>query len=115
MRNDMIVKATWVINEKGINEIYFDYVNKEGNYVGNIIVGENGSFEWHIIDMSYLDDIFKVIQFINGKPTIDRLENVMNDLDNNRWEKAKLYIKSNNLILNRYQANYYNDDKKIIR
>ena len=115
MRNDLIVKATWLINNDNQNEIYLDYFNKKGKYVGNIIVDEIGRLEWHIIDALYQEDLFAVINYINGNNDINRLEFKEKDLDISRWERLKLFIQQKSIILNRYSENRFSTPREKVK
>lgn len=107
MRNDLNVKGTWYVNENNQNEIYLDYFNKEGNFVGNIIVGEIGTLEWNIMDGNYQDDLFPIIEYINNKVRNLRLTYQEKDLDPERWNRMKTVIKYKSIILNRNTSNRY--------
>ena len=107
MRNDLMIKATWFVNKEKQNEIYFDYFNKEGNFVGNIIVGEIGTIEWHIIDANYQEDLFAVINYINDNKEVSRLDYKEKELDTKVWDRVKIFIQQKNIILNRHPDNYF--------
>ena len=107
MKNDMIVKVTWVINKEQINEVYFDYLNKEGKYVGNIIVDEYGKASWYIMDAAYKDNINQTINYIMGNNEKRMLQYETKDLDVNRWLNTRRYIANQHLVLNFQQGNEY--------
>ena len=100
MRNDILLKTTWVV-EDGINEIYYDFYNTDGKYVGNIIVTEQGKISWSLLDLNYEGNVGNVINYIIGKNDNRITSYEMNDNDPKRWDRAKIYIATHNLVLNK--------------
>lgn len=105
MRNDVNIKTTLVVKDN-INEIYFDFHNDEGKYVGNITVSEQGSISWSIMDLMYEENIISVVDFIMGNKDRKLLHYESKELDPKRWDNAKIYIATHNGVLNYSQDDY---------
>ena len=104
MRNDVNIKTTWV-RDNGINEIYFDFHNTEGKYIGNIIVTEKGKVSWSLLDLMYEKNIFGVVDYIMGNNDRKLLHFETSEEDSKRWDRAKIYIATHNVVLNRGELN----------
>lgn len=122
MRNDTLIKVTKIIND-GLNELHFDYYNKEYMFVGTVIVNEEGKTAWYIFDKNhenktYLldfdieENILETVSYILGEPVENDIEYVKKGklLNPIRWSKAQEYIAKRGYVINYKQHQYYNDD-----
>jgi len=112
MRNDVQVKATWITNFDGNSTIYFDYFNKNGDYIGDIIVTNKGKMSWYVIDATYKEDITYVINYIMGKTEERKLQDETKDEQILRWYNLRMYLYTHNIVLNHRQGE---EDKNITR
>lgn len=99
MRNDLLLKIT-LIENNDVDELYFDYYNRLGVFVGNVIVTSQGKIEWHIINAAYQNNIFNIILYINGANTKKYLDYIEENLDTLRWIRAGEFITNNGLFIN---------------
>ncbi len=104
MKNDIIVKATWIVNFDGNSKVYFDYFNREGNFVGNVIITEKGKMSWAIINANYKDNIINVVNYIMGINENRRLQDETADENDVRWYNMRMYIYTHGIILNKRQG-----------
>jgi hypothetical protein len=104
MKHYTVVKATWIANYDGDSKVYFDYFNKEGDFIGNIIVGEKGQISWYIIDATYKDDIIEVVNYLMGNNDNKRLQGEYNKENDIIWYNMRLYIHLHKIYLNTRQG-----------
>ncbi len=101
MENDLYIKISSLTN-KGRSILYFDYINKRGIYIGNIIITSDGKMEWYIIDKKYEKNIISAVKEINGFNSLNMLEYNDNQTNILRWENAWLFIENHG-----YHTNFY--------
>ena len=99
------------INEYLVN-IYFDFLDKNEKYLGNIVVSNKGELEWYIINPNYEYEIRDIVNFINGKKSIKRLEYVEPQMNPIRWARVQLLLEERNFFLNYRHNILYSDDGK---
>jgi len=114
MRNDTQLKVTCTIDENKVEELHFDYFDKEGNFIGKIIVSSTGSLKWNIINALYQETINIPIEYILGDKCGNRFEYEMPNEDLNRWERALDMIEERNLYINYTQTFGFDDEKSNI-
>ena len=103
MRNDVQIKATWVVD--GVDgELYFDFYNTESKYIGDVIVTDKGKVLWHIADLNYEPNLLELINFIMGNSDKRMTNYETMDEDRERWKKACIYAYTRNLVVNRSQV-----------
>ena len=96
---------------------YADYFNKENPFVGHIVVYSNGLITYSINNQQYLNRIYNDYAKISGimhepKPEVfdPNQTHVSNDLDKERFERAKQFVKSLNIELKYVTEEQINQD-----
>ena len=111
MRNDTLLKVTCTIDDNKTEKLDFEYFDKEGNFVGNIIVDSRGNLNWQVINGLYFETINPSIEYIIGEKNNNHFEYEMPNIDLSRWERALDMIDERNLHVNySKEMNYENED-----
>ncbi len=99
MKNGVFIRTTQDINNNG-SELYFDFYDLKGEFVGYLIVSDLGEASWSIINLYYEKQIKEIIYEIVGEEGKIRLHGETTYIDRNRWRNACIFVINRGLVLN---------------
>ena len=100
MNNDLQIEVSWFMNENMAGELHFNYFDKEGNMVGNIIVDAFGNMRWEIFNLAYRDYLSSIINYIYVGDLNNNISFESKDMNGLRWTRARIYIEKHGLLIN---------------